>query len=92
MHLAGYGCAGTSPVGYGLACLEPEASHAGFHRFVSVQGSLSMFSIWNWGSETCPPPLTTIVETAAPGSRPNRRDSRRFPAFPLVRRPGRDSR
>ena len=51
MHLTGYGCAGTSAVGYGLACLELEAGDSGLRSFVSVQGSLSMFSIWKYGSE-----------------------------------------
>jgi glutaryl-CoA dehydrogenase len=51
MHLDGYGCAGTSAVSYGLACLELEAGDSGLRSFVSVQGSLSMFSIWKYGSE-----------------------------------------
>ncbi|MBE8515967.1 acyl-CoA dehydrogenase family protein [Amycolatopsis sp. H6(2020)] len=51
MHLEGYGCSGTNAVSYGLACLELEAVDSGFRSFVSVQGSLSMFSIWKWGSE-----------------------------------------
>ena len=51
MHLAGYGCAGTNAVSYGLACLELEAGDSGFRSFVSVQGSLSMFSIYRYGSE-----------------------------------------
>lgn len=51
MHLEGYGCAGTNAVSYGLACLELEAVDSGLRSFVSVQGSLSMFSIWKWGSE-----------------------------------------
>jgi glutaryl-CoA dehydrogenase len=51
MHLAGYGCAGTNAVSYGLACLELEAGDSGLRSFVSVQGSLSMFSIWKYGSE-----------------------------------------
>ncbi|MEU3216349.1 acyl-CoA dehydrogenase family protein [Streptomyces sp. NPDC006971] len=51
MHLDGYGCAGTNAVAYGLACLELEAADSGFRSFVSVQGSLSMYSIWKWGSE-----------------------------------------
>lgn len=51
MHLQGYGCAGTSAVSYGLACLELEAGDSGLRSFVSVQGSLSMFSIWKYGSE-----------------------------------------
>jgi glutaryl-CoA dehydrogenase len=51
MHLDGYGCAGTSAVAYGLACLELEGVDSGLRSFVSVQGSLSMYSIWRWGSE-----------------------------------------
>ena len=51
MHLDGYGCAGTNAVSYGLACLELEAGDSGFRSFVSVQGSLSMFSIHRYGSE-----------------------------------------
>ncbi|AUY48603.1 acyl-CoA dehydrogenase family protein [Streptomyces sp. CB01881] len=51
MHLDGYGCAGTNAVSYGLACLELEAADSGFRSFVSVQGSLSMYSIRKWGSE-----------------------------------------
>jgi glutaryl-CoA dehydrogenase len=51
MHLEGYGCAGMSAVNYGLACLELEAGDSGLRSFVSVQGSLSMFSIWKYGSE-----------------------------------------
>jgi glutaryl-CoA dehydrogenase len=51
MHLQGYGCAGTSAVAYGLACLELEAVDSGFRSFVSVQGSLAMFAIHRWGSE-----------------------------------------
>ena len=51
MHLQGHGCAGTNAVSYGLACLELEAGDSGFRSFVSVQGSLSMFSIYRWGSE-----------------------------------------
>jgi glutaryl-CoA dehydrogenase len=51
MHLSGYGCAGTSAVSYGLACLELEAGDSGLRSFVSVQGSLAMFSIHRYGSE-----------------------------------------
>jgi glutaryl-CoA dehydrogenase len=51
MHLDGYGCAGTNAVSYGLACMELEAGDSGFRSFVSVQGSLSMFSIHRFGSE-----------------------------------------
>ncbi len=51
MHLEGYGCAGTSAVAYGLACLELEAGDSGTRSFVSVQGSLAMYPIWAFGSE-----------------------------------------
>jgi glutaryl-CoA dehydrogenase len=51
MHLEGYGCAGTNAVSYGIACTELEAGDSGFRSFISVQGSLSMFPIWSFGSE-----------------------------------------
>ncbi|MGA2283593.1 MAG: acyl-CoA dehydrogenase family protein [Candidatus Dormibacteria bacterium] len=51
MHLEGYGCAGTSAVGYGVACEELEAGDSGLRSFVSVQGSLAMFPIRRYGSE-----------------------------------------
>lgn len=51
MHLEGYGCAGSTAVEYGLACLELEAGDSGVRTFVSVQGSLAMTAIWHWGSE-----------------------------------------
>lgn len=61
MHLTGYGCAGTSAVEYGLACIELEAGDSGMRSFVSVQGSLAMFAIWRFGSdeqkETWLPPM-----------------------------------
>jgi glutaryl-CoA dehydrogenase len=51
MHLDGYGCAGTSALTYGLACMELEAVDSGLRSLVSVQGSLAMFAIWRYGSE-----------------------------------------
>ena len=51
MHLEGYGCAGMSAVSYGLACLELEACDSAIRSMVSVQGSLSMYAIWAFGSE-----------------------------------------
>ncbi|MCZ3385649.1 MAG: acyl-CoA dehydrogenase family protein [Actinomycetia bacterium] len=51
MHLEGYGCAGTSAVAYGLACMELEAVDSGIRSLVSVQGSLAMFALWKWGSD-----------------------------------------
>ena len=51
MHLEGYGCAGTTAVSYGLACLEMEAVDSGLRSLVSVQGSLAMFAIHAYGSD-----------------------------------------
>jgi glutaryl-CoA dehydrogenase len=51
MHLDGYGCAGSSAVAYGLACVELEAADSGVRSLVSVQGSLAMFAIHRYGSE-----------------------------------------
>lgn len=51
MHLEGYGCAGTDATSYGLACLELEAGDSGLRSLISVQGSLSMFAIHEYGSE-----------------------------------------
>ncbi len=51
MHLEGYGCAGTSAVAYGLACIELEAADSGIRSLVSVQGSLAMYAIHAYGSE-----------------------------------------
>jgi glutaryl-CoA dehydrogenase len=51
MHREGHGCAGASAVEYGLACLELEAGDSGLRTFVSVQGSLAMTAIHEWGSD-----------------------------------------
>ena len=51
MHLEGYGCQGTSAVAYGLACVELEAGDSGIRSLVSVQGSLAMFAIHEFGSQ-----------------------------------------
>jgi glutaryl-CoA dehydrogenase len=51
MHLHGHGCAGTNAVSYGIACMEMEAGDSGFRSAISVQGSLSMFPIWRYGSD-----------------------------------------
>jgi glutaryl-CoA dehydrogenase len=51
MHLEGYGCAGSDATSYGLACLELEAADSGIRSLVSVQGSLAMFAIHEYGSE-----------------------------------------
>lgn len=49
--LKGYGCAGMSAVEYGLILQELEYGDSGLRSFVSVQGSLAMYSIWAYGSE-----------------------------------------
>lgn len=51
MNLEGYGCAGMSNVAYGLVCQELERGDSGLRSFVSVQGSLCMFPIYQYGSE-----------------------------------------
>ena len=51
MHLTGYGCAGAGAIAYGIACRELEACDSGLRSAASVQGSLSMFPIWRYGSE-----------------------------------------
>jgi len=51
MHLTGYGCAGLGPIAYGVACRELEACDSGLRSAASVQGSLAMYPIWQYGSE-----------------------------------------
>ncbi len=51
MQLPGYGCPGRSAVEYGLACMELEAGDSGVRTFASVQGSLAMGAIHQFGSE-----------------------------------------
>ena len=49
--LEGYGCAGMTPVEYGLLLEELEYGDSGLRSFASVQGSLAMFAIHAFGSE-----------------------------------------
>ena len=49
--IAGYGCAGMSPLAYGLTLQELEYGDSGLRSFVSVQGSLAMYAIYAFGSE-----------------------------------------
>jgi glutaryl-CoA dehydrogenase len=49
--LKGYGCPGLSSVTYGLAMEELERGDSGLRSFASVQGSLAMFPIHEFGSE-----------------------------------------
>jgi glutaryl-CoA dehydrogenase len=50
-NLHGYGCAGLSEVGYGLAMQELERGDSGIRSFASVQGSLVMYPIFAFGSD-----------------------------------------
>jgi glutaryl-CoA dehydrogenase len=49
--IAGYGCAGTSYVAYGLIAREIERVDSGYRSALSVQSSLVMFPIFTYGSE-----------------------------------------
>jgi len=49
--LEGYGCAGMNSVSYGLICQELERGDSGVRSFVSVQSSLCMYPIFEFGSE-----------------------------------------
>jgi glutaryl-CoA dehydrogenase len=51
MQIKGYGCTGLSAVCRGLACQELDAGDSGLRTFVSVQGSLTMFAIAQFGTE-----------------------------------------
>jgi glutaryl-CoA dehydrogenase len=50
-NLKGFGCAGLSEVGYGLAMQELERGDSGVRSFASVQGSLVMYPIFAFGSD-----------------------------------------
>ena len=50
-NLQGYGCAGLSEIGYGLAMQELERGDSGVRSFASVQGSLVMYPIHAFGSD-----------------------------------------
>jgi glutaryl-CoA dehydrogenase len=51
-NLQGYGCAGISNVAYGLIMQELERGDSGVRSFASVQGSLVMYPIHAFGSES----------------------------------------
>ena len=50
-NLKGYGCAGTSNVAMGLVSKQIEAVDSAYRSSWSVQSSLVMFPIWEYGSE-----------------------------------------
>lgn len=49
--LQGYGCPGLSNISYGVAMMELERGDSGWRSAASVQGSLVMYPIWQYGSE-----------------------------------------
>src|SRR3954469_22815347 len=50
-NLQGYGCAGMNNVSYGLILQELERGDSGLRSFASVQGSLCMYPIHQFGSD-----------------------------------------
>ena len=48
--IEGYGCAGMNAISFGLICKELERGDSGLRSFVSVQSSLVMFPIFQYGS------------------------------------------
>lgn len=49
--IKGYGCAGISNVGYGLLTREVERVDSAYRSAVSVQSSLAMGAIYDYGNE-----------------------------------------
>jgi glutaryl-CoA dehydrogenase len=49
--IKGYGCAGVSHVAYGLVAKELERVDSGYRSMMSVQSSLTMYAIYNYGNE-----------------------------------------
>jgi glutaryl-CoA dehydrogenase len=50
-NLRGYGCPGISEVAYGLIMQELERGDSGLRSFASVQGALTMYPIYAYGTE-----------------------------------------
>jgi glutaryl-CoA dehydrogenase len=50
-NISGYGCAGLTPLQYGLIMQELERGDSGLRTFASVQGALAMTAIHIFGSE-----------------------------------------
>ena len=50
-HIDGYGCAGLGAVAYGLIMQELERADSGYRSFASVQSSLAMTAIHQFGTE-----------------------------------------
>jgi len=49
--IEGYGCAGMNAISFGLICKELERGDSGLRSFTSVQSSLVMFPIFQYGSD-----------------------------------------
>jgi glutaryl-CoA dehydrogenase len=49
--IEGYGCAGANYVSYGLVAREVERVDSGYRSAMSVQSSLVMYPIWDFGTE-----------------------------------------
>ncbi len=49
--LEGYGCAGLNNICYGLICQELERGDSGLRSFISVQSSLTMYPIHQYGTD-----------------------------------------
>src|SRR5437764_2175429 len=49
--IEGYGCAGVNYVSYGLVAREVERIDSGYRSAMSVQSSLVMYPIWDFGTE-----------------------------------------
>jgi len=49
--IKGYGCAGMNAISFGLICKELERGDSGLRSFASVQSSLVMFPIFEYGSD-----------------------------------------
>jgi len=49
--IQGYDCAGMNAISYGLICKELERGDSGLRSFVSVQSSLVMYPIYQYGSD-----------------------------------------
>ena len=49
--IQGYGCAGMNAISFGLICKELERGDSGLRSFASVQSSLVMFPIFEYGSD-----------------------------------------
>ncbi len=50
--LQGYECPGLDAVKHGLICQEIERGDGGLRSFLTTQGTLAMYAIWKYGSES----------------------------------------